>query len=106
MGKQSAINVRPLNMYAGLLRHDTCVQPHANALAIEHSRATTDLFLQPVGTAAWLAPPYLHIISRVFARVENPPLPPRITRYPSIREIKVITPFKLTVRTNKNRSRR
>lgn len=86
MGKQSAINVQPLNMYA----RDACAQVgRANtsreyripfpfpsrSLSRARARAGTNgargLFSCPVSTAAWLASPYLHVISRLFVQVGN-----------------------------------
>jgi len=93
MGKQSAINVQPLNMYARVATaRDACAQvggrkyigyighppPFRPVCVYERASERSGLrrlFPWPVGTAAWLAPPYLHVISRLFVQVGNSTAP-------------------------------
>lgn len=88
MGKQSAINVQPLNMYARVATaRDACAQVglantsggiyripstlHPRPVYVTSRAERRRLFPWPVGIAAWLALPYLHVISRLFAQVGN-----------------------------------
>lgn len=92
MGKQSAINVQPLNMYAPrcysamhVRRSGANISGVSNTLSLSLARPNgaqhphQSLFPRPVGTAAWLALPYLHVISRLFVQVGNSAAHPRVT---------------------------